>query len=308
VKRGKSTPLRNLLLIILAVLVVGAVVSILWLAYSNAMTLVHPARTQPEHTPADYGFQTWEDVSFPSQGGLQLAGWFIPPAEDMDGATIIYVHGLGSNRGDLLDQAALLSKHGYGALLFDLRNHGQSQGELTTLGYTESEDVRATVDYLLGRAEVNPQRIGLVGMSMGGATVIRAAAHIPEIRAVIAEAAYTSIEDNLAHGVRALTGLPPFPYAPLVAWFGEQEADMDIQLMRPIDEISQIAPRPILLIHGNQDPTVPLENSRALYQAAGEPKQLYIVKNAAHGGFLEADPQGFPLQLENFFDQYLAQP
>jgi fermentation-respiration switch protein FrsA (DUF1100 family) len=307
-KRRSSNYLRNLLLLILGLAVIGVVITVLWLAYSNAMTLVHPARTQPEQTPADYGIQAWEEVSFSSQGGLQLAGWFIPPAQNKDGATIIYVHGLGSNRGDLLEQAALLSKQGYGALLFDLRNHGQSQGEITTLGYVESEDVRAAVDYLLTRADVNPQRIGLVGMSMGGATVIRAAAHIPEIRAVIAEAAFTSIEDNLAHGVRALTGLSPFPFAPLVAWFGEQEADMDMQLMRPIDEISQIAPRPILLIHGDQDLTVPVENSLALYQAAGEPKQLYIVKNAGHGGFLETDPQGFTLQLENFFEQNLLQP
>ena len=83
---------------------------------------------------------------------------------------------------------------------------------------------------------------------------------------------------------------------------------MDIQLMRPIDEISQIAPCPILLIHGDQDPTVPVANSQALYQAAGEPKELYIVKNAAHGGFLEADPQGFSLILGNFFNQYLSGP
>ena len=135
------------------------------------MTLVHPARTQPEQTPADYGLQSWEEVSFPTQDGLQLAGWFIPPANDMDGATIIYVHGLGSNRGDLLEQAALLSNQGFGALLFDLRNHGKSQGEITTLGYMESKDVRAAVDYLLSRSDVNPHRIGLVGISMGGATL-----------------------------------------------------------------------------------------------------------------------------------------
>ena|SRR4030067_1056913 len=83
-------------------------------------------RTQPEQTPADYGIQTWEEVIFPSQGGLQLAGWFFPPAKDMDGATIINVHGLGSNREDLLEQAALLSRQGYGELLFDLRNHGNN--------------------------------------------------------------------------------------------------------------------------------------------------------------------------------------
>jgi len=231
---------------------------VLWLAYSKALTLVHPLRTLASETPAAYGIPAWEDVRFLTSDNLELRGWFIPPEGAVDGATIIFVHGLGSNREDLLEQAALLHKYGYGVLLFDLRNHGESQGTITTLGYLEAGDVQAAMDHLLSRPDVNPQRIGLMGMSMGGATVLRAAARIPEVRAVVAEAAYTSIEDNLAHGVRALTGLPPFPFAPLVAWFGEMESGLDIRLVRPIDDVGKIAPRPLLLIHGDQDTLVPL--------------------------------------------------
>jgi pimeloyl-ACP methyl ester carboxylesterase len=278
------------------------------LAYAKALTLVHPARTQPDQTPVFYGIPAWEDVSFLTPEGLELRGWFIPPEAAVDGAVIVFVHGLGSNREDLLDQAALLHKYGYGALLFDLRNSGESQGTITTLGYLEAGDVRAAVDYLLSRPDVNPQRIGLLGMSMGGATVLRAAARIPEVRAVVAEAAYTSIEDNLAHGVRALTGLPPFPFAPLVAWFGELQSGLDIRLVRPIDDVGKIAPRPLLLVHGDQDALVPAENAQALYQAAGEPKQVYIVRGAGHGGYLDADPSGFERTLVDFFQKYLLAP
>ncbi len=278
-----------------------ALAGVLWLAYSKALTLVHPLRTLAGETPAAYGIPAWEDVRFLTADNLELSGWFIPPEAAVDGAAIIFVHGLGSNREDLLEQAALLHKYGYGVLLFDLRNHGESQGTITTLGYLEAGDVRAAVDYLLSRPDVNPQRIGLLGMSMGGATVLRSAARIPEVRAVVAEAAYTSIEDNLAHGVRALTGLPPFPFAPLVAWFGELESGLDIRLVRPIDDVGKIAPRPLLLIHGDQDTLVPLENGKALYEAAGEPKQLYIVTGAGHGGFIDADPQGFERILVDFF-------
>lgn len=293
---------------LLGVLALTVIASLFRVAHSNAMTLVHPARTQPARTPADYGVQTWEEVSFPNPAGQQLRGWFIPPAPPADGALLVFVHGLGSNRSDLLEQAALLHTHGYGALLFDLRNHGESEGEITTLGYLEAEDVGAAVEYGLSRPEVDARRIGLVGMSMGGATVLRAAARIPEVDAVVAEAAYTSIEDNLAHGVRALTGLPPFPFAPLVAWFGEIEAGIDIRMVRPIDDVDEISPRPLLLIHGDQDPTVPVENSRALYAAALEPKQLYIVPGAGHGGFLQADPQHFEPILVGFLNAALLAP
>jgi len=108
--------------------------------------------------------------------------------------------------------------------------------------------------------------------------------------------------------VRALTGLPPFPFAPLVAWFGEMESGLDIRLVRPIDDVGKIAPRPLLLIHGDQDTLVPLENGEALYQAAGEPKELYVVSGAGHGGFLDADPQGFERTLVDFFRLNLGSP
>ncbi len=292
----------------LGVAFAAVIANILWVAHSNALTLVHPARTQPTATPLEYGISNWEEISFRNQDGQNLRGWFIPPSPGAKGALLIFVHGLGSNRSDLLEQAALLHGHGYGALLFDLRNHGESEGDITTLGYLEAEDVGAAVDYALTRPEVDPQRIGLIGMSMGGATVLRAAARLPQVRAVVAEAAFTSIEDNLAHGVRALTGLPPFPFAPLVAWFGEIEAGMDIRMVRPVDDVDEISPRPLLLVHGDQDPTVPVENSLALFQAAREPKQLYIVPGASHGGFVEADPQNFEQRLVDFLAAALLAP
>lgn len=281
---------------------------ILWLARTRAMILVHPGRTQPSRTPFDLGITTWDEVSFPSADGVLLEGWFIPPDPNSKRATMIYVHGLGSNRSEFLNQAAMLAPHGYGALLFDLRNHGQSQGNVTTLGYAEVEDVRGAVAYLLTRPEVNSDLLGLVGMSMGGGIVIRAAARIPEVRAVIAQSAITSLEDNMAQGVRALTGLPPFPFAPLVVWFGELETGAKIHQVRPIEDVAGIAPRAILFIHGELDEVIPASNSLQLYQAAREPKQLYLIPNAGHGGYLDTDPEKFERILVGFLGTYLNEP
>ena len=296
---------RNLALFALACFSLATIGFTIWLAHARAMILIHPGRLPPDPAAIAEAFTTWEEVTFPATDGLQLSGWFIPPQPEANGAALIYVHGLGANRTALLDEAAMLARHGFGALLFDLRNHGASEGTITTLGYAEVEDVRGAVAYLLTRPEVDPQRIGLFGISMGGAIVIRAAARTPEVRVVIAQSAYTSLEDNIAQGTRALLNLPPFPFAPLVVWFGELESGVDIRLVRPIDDIPQIAPRPILLIHGELDDTIPANNSVALYEAAQQPRQLYLIPNAGHGGLLTADPKGYEQRVAAFLDTYL---
>jgi pimeloyl-ACP methyl ester carboxylesterase len=277
----------------------------LTLAHDRAMTLVHPGRTFPQRTPSDVGIDNWTLVHFLSSDGLELTAWYIPFTSEEPSPTLIFVHGLGSNREGLLDQAKLLYDHGYGALLLDLRNHGQSQGEITTLGYEEVFDIEGAVEFLMDQPAVDSNRIGLVGQSLGGAVVIRAAARIPQVKATVAESAFSSIEDNISQGVRELTGLPPFPFAPLVIWFGEREAEAKIQLVRPIDDLAQISPRAIMFIHGEKDALVNVSNSQRLYEAAMEPKALYIIPNAGHGGLVEADPEEFEKQIFTFLDEHL---
>ena len=293
------------LLVFLPLLILIMIGMSAYLAHDRAMTLVHPTRSLPERIPSDVGLVTWFDVSFLSSDNVQLSAWFIPVRSEEASPTLIFVHGLGSNREELLDQAKLLYDHGYSALLLDLRNHGQSQGEFTSLGYQEVLDVEGAVDYLLSRPEVDRDRIGLVGHSMGGAVVIRAAARIPQVKTIIAESAFTSLEDNINQGVRELIGLPPFPFAPMVIWFGEREAGVKIQLVRPIDDLPLIAPRPIMFVHGELDPLVDLTNCQRLYEAATEPKALYLIPDAGHAGLMEADPVEFERQVVTFLDQYL---
>lgn len=266
---------------------------------------MHIPPNLPDRTPSDLGVTDWETVHFPSPDGLRLAAWFIPPDPNSNGATIIFVHGMGGNRGNLLDEAVMLHDHGYGALLLDLRSCGESEGTMNTLGYEEWKDVRGAVDYLLTRPEVDAENIGLVGHSLGGAVVLRAAARIPEIKAVIAESAFTSLEDNIKQGVPALLGLPAFPFAPLVVYFGERETGVDLHEVRPIDDLPQISPRPILFIHGELDEIIDVENARRLYAAAGDPKELYIIPNVGHGGLPQAEPEEFERRVAGFFDQYL---
>ena len=296
---------RFTLVVIIIAALLGSATFGVRLAHSRAMTLVHPGRSRPARTPADQGVERWEEVRFSTADDLQLAGWFVPPTLQSDGATLIFIHGLGGNRGELLDEAVMLTGHGYGALLFDLRNHGESEGTITTMGYAEVADVEGAVAYLLARPGVNPERIGLVGSSMGGAVAIRAAARIPEIRVVVAQSAFSSLEENVNQGVRALTGLPPFPLAPLVIWFGEREAGIRLSQVRPIDDVAQIGPRAILFIHGEQDTIVDVSNSVRLYEAAEEPKAIYLIPEAGHGGLMAQGGAEFERQVVGFLDTHL---
>jgi pimeloyl-ACP methyl ester carboxylesterase len=303
---GRRRKFWRLFVTFITTLAVALAVMTTWISRDQGIGLVHPIRSSPEQTPADWPeLANWEEVRFPSADGLEIVAWYVPPDPAGDGTSIIYVHGLGGNRSGLLSQAALLASHGHGALLLDLRNHGDSAGDVTTLGFVEVEDVRGAVSYLQTRPEVNQDRIVLIGHSMGGATVLRAAARIPEVAAVIAESAFASVEDNVSQGVRLLTGLPPFPFAPLIVFFGQQEAKVSIDAVRPIDDVAGIAPRPVMFIHGEQDGVILVENSQRMYQAAAEPKELYLISNAGHYPLYEVEPAEFERRVVAFLDTHL---
>ncbi len=285
------------LLLLLAVLGFG-----IWLARSRAYGIVHPGRSPISRLPDSVGIKDYQSVSFLSSDGLTLRGWYAPTK---NGAVVITVHGHGGNREGMLDDAALLTARGYGVLLFDLRNSGESDGQTTTLGLLEVNDVRGAVEFVAMQAGVDASRIGVLGQSMGGATAIMSAARIPQVRAVVAESAYTSLEDNVTNGVRQVAGLPPFPFAPLVIYFGQQAAGLDITAVRPVDDMASISPRPILIVHGELDETIPVANAHRLYEAAGEPKELYVIPNAGHAGLVQAGAEEYVRRVVGFFDQYL---
>lgn len=296
--QAKGKFFRRLGIISLIMLLIASGL-LLYLARSSAHAIVYPDQTPVRQTPADVGVDAWAPVSFTTSDGVTIEGWFIYP-QAREGVVLVMVHGNGANRAQMLPQAALVQEAGYGALLIDLRHHGASERAATTLGHNEMRDVQAAVEFLQRQEEVNVTEIGALGFSLGAGAVIRAAARTPAISLVVAEAGYTSVEDNVADGVRLLTGLPAFPFAPLLIWFGERETGVDLSEVRPVDDVARIAPRPLLLIHGSDDPLLPLSQSERLLAAAGEPKQLAIIPGAGHGDYLAAAPDLFAETLLSF--------
>jgi dipeptidyl aminopeptidase/acylaminoacyl peptidase len=194
----------------------------------------------------------------------------------------------------------MLAKHGYGVFTFESRPCA-GMGP-TSLGYAEVEEVADALDYLLSRPEVDPQRIGVYGFSSAGATSIMAAARLPSLRAVVAEGGYGDFGDNAlgrdpGHGLGA--------YFLLLFRWGFRSAYWwtagDINALSPSTVISQIRPRPILLIYGSQEPSLP--GAYQQLQAAGDNAELWVVEGANHGTYRFVAPEAYEERIAAFFDE-----
>ena len=124
------------------------------------------------------------DTTSVTQDGVPLAGWYKPPA---NGAVILLLHGAGGSREDVRPFAELLARHGYGVLAFDSRGHGSSSGKTNRLGWQGTRDIGAAIESLQALPEV--ERIGGLGLSMGGEALLGAAAEYPALSAIVADGA-----------------------------------------------------------------------------------------------------------------------
>lgn len=135
--------------------------------------------------PATVGL-AFDDVTLRTDDGVRLAGWYV---RSTNGAAVVLLHGAGLSRSDVLEHAAVLAEAGFGVLMVDARGHGESGGRAMDFGWEGDADVAAATAFLLGRREVDPDRIGAVGLSMGGEEAIGASGDPRVLRAVVAEGA-----------------------------------------------------------------------------------------------------------------------
>ena len=244
----------------------------------------------------------FEPVRFPTAGGSELDGWLVPGEAGLPFAVAL-VHDAGQDRRAFLGHVRFLHDAGYPLLLFDLRDHGASDGadRGSGLGYRELHDVSAAVRYL--KRERGHRGVAVYGVSLGGSAALLAAAGDREIDAVIAESPFASV-DELARW-----RLPRTP-EPL------RRAAIDLALLRvgalgepsPIDAIGRIAPRPVVLIGSAADRVVPAAAVEALYAAAREPKEIWIAARGEHGAIFEAVPEEYRWRVLTYLGRWLAPP
>ncbi len=276
----------------LAFLVIG-MAGFLYISYQFAWDYVHPSRVvrAADDTPAKFGI-AYHDVTLITADGLKLSAWYTPPKND---AIILAAHGYHNTR--LLDMHLFFAKHGYGVVSWDFRAHGVSDGDLCTLGYYEVRDVEAALDFALQQTSV--KSVGVWGESMGGATAILAAAKRQEIKAVIADSAFPTLEGELETMIHLPILRPP------IRFFAELEAGVSVDKVRPIDQIGRISPRPVMIIHGLADDAIPPDSGQLLYNAAGEPKVLWREANVGHVGVRAVYPEQYEKKVFAFFDSAL---
>ncbi len=240
--------------------------------------------------------------------GIRIAGWFIPAANDIGpgGPTIVLVHGLGGSKGDMLSIAEILHDR-YNLVLLDLRNHGQSTGTHTTVGVREQEDVRAILDWL--EREKDPERIGLFGSSMGGATVVNVARDDPRVDAVALDSTHASLRNTVEARLRnqsyPLT-LPGYWAVVVATWV---RTGVWVPSADPLEAVDELGERPLLIVQGGRDRSHGPGNAEELLAAAqdgGVSVELYVCPEGGHGGLRHACPEEYPGWVLDFFDRALA--
>jgi fermentation-respiration switch protein FrsA (DUF1100 family) len=214
-------------------------------------------------------------------------------------------HGYKSDRTELLQEAEMFHRHGYGVLITSIRTHDLSEGDVIAFGARETQDLEAWYQHLLTHEDVDPSKIGILGESMGGSLAIQYAAQNEHIGAVATHSAFSSLDDTVSIAVHHYTGLPRFPFAPMILFWAEQEVGFDASDINACLCIKDIAPRPVLILQGGADDHISVSSGEWLYEAAGEPKELWFEPEAGHTGFDDMVPEEYERRVVAFFDRYL---
>ncbi len=257
--------------------------SVIGIAAIAGWYLAHPDK-KPLENIEDKVNLPYENVTFYArEDQVKLQGWFFPAVEST--ATVIIAHGYGNNRamGDLPGWLLIekLVDGGFNVLTFDFRNSGESEGYFTTAGWHEQRDLLAAVDYAKNQGDTGEQ-IGLLGYSMGAATSIIVAAKDHRVQAVVADSSFADLKQYLTKNLHRWTYLPEYPFNHLIMRSASWFTGVDPARVSPLEMIPEIDPRPILLIHGEDDALIPMQDSLSLYEAAGSGAQIMLVENAGH--------------------------
>jgi uncharacterized protein len=236
-------------------------------------------------------------VSFRTEDGLLLGGWWLPSPQAE--RTVIALHGHRGARHHCVGIAAALWRRGANVLLFDHRGRGSSEGNLMSLGHFENVDASAAIGYALSRADGIP--LGLIGYSMGGAVALISASRDERVGAVVADSPFAS-EREL---VRALLRKQIGPLCSPVAALSERLLPYDPTEVEPLKEVAKVAARASLFIHGLRDRTCDPVDSVRLYEAAGDSKDVWLLEEAGHCDAYFLDREAYCERIAVFFEKHL---
>ena len=264
-----------------------------WLA---AVSCAFPSSLARVAPPADLPAST---VAFDSPSGSRIRGWY---ASGIPGrGAVLLLHGVGANRRVMVDRARFLHAAGYAVMLPDFQAHGESPGRFATYGALESLDARAALDFL--RARDCGSKVGVIGVSMGGAAVLLGPGPL-DADAIVLESVFPSIREATADRLETWLGpagrLGRLLTRPVVA-VGSWRIGVPADSLRPIDRIGSVV-APLFVLAGTADPYTRIAESRALFERAVVPKEWWAVEGARH-----EDLHAFaPVEYERRVGDFLA--
>lgn len=268
-------------------------------AYAGSRWLTRGLAGKPSQTPNDWGL-TWEPATCLTQDRHRLVGWIITPANAQ--ATVVLCHGVQNHREQTLGRIALLVAAGFRCVAFDHRAHGESSGKRTSFGYYESRDVAAILDYVCERWPHQPR--AAIGISMGAAALCYAAGSGPGFHAVVLESLYHDIGtafqsrlrsyplwfQRLGHGVIAVT---------------ERRLGVRVADLAPIEHIGKLAPAPVFLITGEDDPHATPADTLHLYGRCRTSRDIWFVPKAGHRDVFEQAGREYGERVIGFLRHWL---
>ncbi len=247
---------------------------------------------------------TVESCSFGSYDDCPLSAILLHP-EKPNGKIILICHGIRHDKRSGIRFVQYLLKDGYTLMLIDFRNHGESGGHITTYGYHEKEDLRAAVQYLRKQEFTGP--IGVLGASMGAAVALQAAAGFEDIQALVVDSPFASLEQIALEQTIGVTRLPRFAvYLPmqLACLWSRYVEDFPVSEVSPLLSARSLT-CPVFLIHGEADRKIGVHHSRQIFDAAPDPKELWICKGAGHLGTYLKHPDEYQKRVLDFFQKHL---
>ena len=231
---------------------------------------------QPERelvgTPERVGLR-YETVPVRAADGVELFTWFLP-ARGTAQATVLFLHGNAENISTHFANVAWMPAEGFNVLALEYRGYGSSGGRPSLAGV--QLDIDAALEALLERRDVDPRRIVVFGQSLGGALAIHYAArgrHRDALRAVIADSSFADYRAIVKEKLAGFFLTWPFQWLPLLTVNNDYS---------PLASVRAVSPLPLLLIHGEHDSIVPADHSKRLYEAAAQPKELWLLATAGH--------------------------
>ena len=260
--------------------------------FAESYVVTHSARA---YVPTPQLGTAFEEVSFTTSDGLRLEGWYVP---SKNGAAVISFPG----RKGPQKPARVLARHGYGVLLFDRRGEGESEGDPNAFGWRGTRDVAAAVAFLRSRPDVDPNRIGGVGLSVGGEVMLQAAAETDTLRAIVSEGAGVRSVREAVHVPGAVKVI--FTEISAIGTFGTAVFTSDLP-PPSLTELSAEISEPLFVIYsdgGQGGETI----SRQYYDAATGPKELWVAPGG-HTGAIDAAPDEYERRVVGFFDDNLLE-